>query len=193
MVDHGAIHPGPQNSLLDRLSRNWWLLLARGVAAIAFGVAALVWPSSALIALALVFGVYAFSDGALSIFAAFARNDVNTAPTWWLIVAGFFGMAAGIITFGWPGITATLLVVLMAIWAVLAGIVQMMGAFELRKELDDEWLLMIGGLISIVAGLFVIAFPGIGALTLVTLIAVYAVIFGALWIVFAGRLRNMHA
>ena len=96
-------------------------------------------------------------------------------------------------TFGWPGMTVAFLVVLMAVWAILAGLVQIMGAFELRKELDNEWLLMIGGAFSIVAGLFVIAFPGIGAIGLVTLIAIYALIFGGLWIVLAFRLRSLHA
>ena len=190
---HGTADRHQHHPLLERLSANWWLLLARGIAAVAFGVIALIWPGSALLALALLFGLYAFSDGTLAIFAAFARNAEGAAPTWWLIVAGLLSMAAGIITFGWPGMTVAFLVVLMAVWAILAGLVQIMGAFELRKELDNEWLLMIGGAFSIVAGLFVIAFPGIGALGLVTLIAIYALIFGGLWIVLAFRLRSLHA
>lgn len=186
-IDHGpAPHP---HSLLDRLAENWWLLLIRGVVAVLFGIAALVWPGKALLAAVFLYGAYAFSDGVLALIAAFSQRSSGVS-TWWLVLMGIFGVAAGAIAFLWPGMTALILVLVFASWAVLMGVLEIAGAIELRKEIDNEWLLIIGGVISIVFGLAVLSNPGMGAVALVWLMSFYALILGTSWIALALRLRR---
>jgi uncharacterized membrane protein HdeD (DUF308 family) len=186
-IDHGpSSHP---HSLLERLAENWWLLLIRGVVAVAFGIAALVWPGKALFVAILLYGAYAFSDGLLALVAAFSRRP-SGASTWWLVLMGIFGMLAGIVAFVWPGITALILVLVFASWAVMMGVLEIAGAIELRKEIDNEWWLILGGVVSIVFGLLVLANPGMGAVALVWLMSFYALVLGTTWIALAFRLRK---
>jgi uncharacterized membrane protein HdeD (DUF308 family) len=186
-IDHG---PSSQpHSLLERLAENWWLLLIRGIVAVAFGIAALVWPGKALLVAVFLYGAYAFSDGLLALIAAFSRRS-SGASTWWLVLMGIFGMLAGVIAFVWPGITALILVLVFASWAVLMGVLEIAGAIELRKEIDNEWWLILGGVVSIVFGLLVLANPGMGAVALVWLMSFYALILGSSWIALAFRLRK---
>lgn len=185
-IDHGPSHDRP---LLDRLAENWWLLLLRGILAIAFGILAFVWPGSALLGVVLLYGAYAFSDGILAFVTAFSRRDDRT-PTWWLVVMGIFGVLAGIAAFVWPGITAAVLVLLVGGWAIVMGVVEIAGAIELRKEIDNEWWLVLGGVVSILFGMAMLANPGMGALALVWMIGIYALILGASWIAIALRLRG---
>ena len=101
--------PLARRPMLHALAKCWWLLLLRGIAAIVFGVLAFVWPGLTLVTLVLLYGAFALVDGVLSLIAAFT-GSVKPAPTWWLVVVGLLGIAAGIVTFAWPGITAILLI-----------------------------------------------------------------------------------
>lgn len=186
-IDNRERHP-----LMDRLATHWWLALMRGIAAIAFGVFALAFPGSAVIILLLLFGVYAFCDGVVALSMAFAGTD-DTTPTWWLVVVGALGMIAGIAAFGWPELTAKLLLIIMGTWAFLAGIAQVAGALELRKELHNEWLLLASGVATVIVGLLAIAFPGAALAAVAWTAAAYALIFGGLWIAFALRLKRLRA
>lgn len=177
---------------LHAISRNWWLLLLRGVVSILFGIAAFAWPGLTVLALALLFGAYALADGVLSLIAAVSGSD-RSAPAWWLALVGVLGIAAGVIAFLWPGITAFALVVMIGVWALMIGIFEIIGAIRLRHEIDDEWWLIAAGILSVLFGIAVLLSPGAGALAIVWVIAAYAVLAGVLMIAFSFRLRRHHA
>jgi uncharacterized membrane protein HdeD (DUF308 family) len=174
--------------LVDALAKNWWVLLLRGIAAIIFGVLAFAWPGITLLTLVMLYGAYALVDGVLAIVAAITGG--TSAPRWWLAIIGLLGVAAGILTIAMPGLTATLLLFFIAGWAVATGVFQIIGAIRLRKEIDNEWLLILGGIISVLFGIGVVMAPGAGALALVWVIGMYAVIEGVLLIAFAFRLKK---
>jgi len=178
-----------RNSLLETLATRWWLLLLRGLAAVAFGALALVWPGPTIVVLVLLYGAYALVDGVLAIAAAISARGTG-APTGWLVLIGVAGIAAGFATFFWPGITALVLLVLIAVWSILHGILEVVGAIRLRREIEGEWLLVLSGLLSVAFGILVLARPGAGALALVWLIGAYAILFGVLLIVLSLRLRS---
>ena len=175
--------------MLHALAKCWWLLLLRGIAAIVFGVLAFVWPGLTLVTLVLLYGAFALVDGVLSLIAAFT-GSVKPVPTWWLVVVGLLGIAAGIVTFAWPGITAILLILFIGAWALVHGIFEIIGAIQLRNEIDNEWMLILGGLLSVVFGVLVLLAPGAGALGLIWAIASYSIVFGILFVALALRLRK---
>lgn len=179
-------------SLTRALGKNWWLFLLRGLAAIMFGVLSLIWPGLSLVTLVLLFGAYALVDGVCAIMAAlFGR--VALAPRWWLAIVGLLGIAAGIVTFMWPGITAIILLFFIAGWAIASGIFQIIGAVQLRKEIQNEWLLIINGALSVLFGILMFLMPAAGALALIWLIGAYAILYGLLMLGFALRLRKYKA
>jgi uncharacterized membrane protein HdeD (DUF308 family) len=174
--------------VLHALAKNWWLLLLRGIAAIVFGVLAFAWPGLTLLTLILLYGAFALTDGVIAIIAAIKGG----APTarWWLAIAGILGIAVGVFTFMLPGMTALILLFTMAGWAVAIGVLQIIGAIRLRKEIDNEWLLILSGVLSVLFGLGVMLYPGAGALALVWVIGSYAIIAGILYIGLAIRLKK---
>jgi uncharacterized membrane protein HdeD (DUF308 family) len=176
---------------LNLITRNWWLVLLRGIVSILFGVLAFAWPGPTVLALALLFGAYALADGILALVAAVNGGD-RSAPAWWLVLVGLLGIAAGIIAFFWPGKTAFALVVMIGAWAVAIGIFEIIGAIRLRHEIDDEWWLILAGIFSVLFGLAVLLRPGAGALAIVWLIATYAIISGALMVAFSFRLKRLN-
>jgi uncharacterized membrane protein HdeD (DUF308 family) len=171
------------------LIRNWWALALRGLAAIVFGLAALVVPGITLVVLIALFGAYALVDGIFALVAAVraAERHQRWGP---LLLEGVSGIVVGVLTFAWPGVTALILLYFIAAWAILTGLFALMGAVRLRREIDGEWLLGLTGLLSVVFGLLLVAFPGAGALTVVWLIGTYALIFGVLLVWLALRLRG---
>src|SRR5499433_4321504 len=179
----------PDRPMLHALAKCWWVLLLRGIAAILFGVLAFAWPGLTLVTLVLLYGAFALVDGVLSLIAAFT-GSAKPVPTWWLIVVGFLGIGAGVVTFLWPGITAVLLVMFIGAWALVHGIFEIIGAIQLRKEIDNEWMLILGGALSVVFGLIVLISPGAGALGLIWVIGSYSIVFGILFIALALRLRK---
>jgi len=174
--------------MLDALARNWWVILLRGVLAILFGVLTFIWPGITLITLVLLYGAFAFVDGVLSIVAAI-RGGVP-APRWWLALVGVFGIAAGVLTVAWPGITAMVLLLFIAFWAIATGVMEIVGAIKLRREIDDEWLLIASGVLSVLFGCLLVFQPGAGALALILVIGSFAILFGILLVMFALRLRR---
>jgi uncharacterized membrane protein HdeD (DUF308 family) len=174
--------------VLHALAKNWWLLLLRGIAGIVFGVLAFAWPGLTLLTLVLFYGAYALVDGATAIIAAITGKV--PAARWWLALVGLLGVAVGIFTFMLPGMTALILLYTMAGWAVAIGVLQIIGAIRLRKEIDNEWLLILSGVVSVLFGLAIVYNPGAGALGLVWVIATYAIIAGVLYIGLALRLKK---
>lgn len=179
----------PEKKLLSEFSRHWWLEVLRGAAAVIFGIMGFVWPGLTLFVLVVMWGAYALVDGLLALIAAFYIRD-HDKPMWPFIVIGLLGIAAGIVTFLWPGITALVLLMCIAAWALLMGIFQIVAAIRLRKDIEREWLLGLSGALSVVFGLLMFLSPGAGALAVIWLVAGYAVIFGALLIGFGFWLKK---
>lgn len=172
--------------MLDILTQKWWAVALRGILAIVFGIVALVFPGITLVSLALVFGAYALVDGVSAIVAAFGSRGRDAV---WYVLDGILGIAVGIATFLFPGITAQALVFLIGLWAILTGIFEVIAGFELPIERD--WLLVIAGIASIIFGVLVFANPVSGALTIAGLIGIYALVFGVSMVVFGIRLRGL--
>ena len=179
---------GLQSAMVHALAKNWWMLLLRGIAAIIFGVLALTWPGMTLVTLILFYGAYVLVDGVLAIVAAITGGALM--PRWWLAIVGLLGIAAGVLTFLMPGLTAIVLLYFIAGWAIATGVLQIIGAIKLRKEIDNEWLLILGGILSVLFGVAMIAAPGAGALALITVIGIYAMIVGALLVALSFRLKK---
>jgi uncharacterized membrane protein HdeD (DUF308 family) len=171
------------------LSKYWWVIALRGVFAVLFGVMAFIWPGLTLIALVLLFAVYAMVDGFLAVVAGLTHTRSN--QRWWmLLLEGVVGIAAGVLTILWPDLTAIALVYLIGAWAIVTGVMEVVAAIRLRQEIENEWLLVLAGILSIGFGVAMVIWPGAGALTLVWLIGGYAVAFGVLLIVLSFRLRG---
>src|ERR671939_1651041 len=172
------------------LARNGWALALRGLAAILFGISALVVPHIALVVLIALFGAYALVDGIFAIVSA-VRAAQRHMRWWPLLVEGLAGIVIGVLTFVWPGITALVLLYFIASWAIVTGVFEILAAVRLRREITGEWLLALTGVLSVVFGLLLIIFPGAGALTVVWLIGIYALVFGFLLLGLAWRLRSL--
>jgi len=170
-------------------ARNWGALVVRGIFAIAFGVLAFLWPGITLEVLVLLFGAYALMDGIFAIVAAM-DGQTRTQPWWALVVEGMLGIGAGVATFAWPGITALVLLYIIAFWAVVTGLSEVIAAMQLRRHIDNEWALALSGILSLVFGAVLFLFPGAGALTVVWIIGAYAIFFGILLVALGLRLRS---
>ncbi|WP_226664584.1 HdeD family acid-resistance protein [Microbulbifer aggregans] len=178
--------------MLKLLAENWWVLLLRGLFAVLFGVLTFVWPGISLLSLIILFGAYSLVDGVVALFGAFkGRGQVQGSSLWWLLFVGISGVAAGIVTFIYPQVTALVLVVFIGAWALVRGIFEIIGAVRLRKEIDHEWLLILAGLISVLFGLALLVNPQAGALALLWLIGGYAILFGLILIWLSFRLRKV--
>ena len=174
--------------MLDDLARNWWLVLLRGVGAITFGLLTIMWPGLSLLTLVVLFGAFTLFDGGLAIGAAIMGGAPQ--PRWWLALVGALGIAAGAITLMWPGITGFILLLFIAGWAIAAGVFEIIGALKLRKEIEDEWWLVATGILSVLFGVLILAFPGIGALGIAFAIGWFAILYGALLVGFSWRLKK---
>jgi uncharacterized membrane protein HdeD (DUF308 family) len=163
-------------------------VLLRGIIAVLFGVLAFGWPGLTFVVLVFLYGVYALADGILALAAAIAGREV--LPRWWLAIVGLSGIAAGLATFFWPGVTALVLLLLIGAWTIAHGVMEIIGAIKLRKEIDHEWLLILSGVVSVAFGLIVLVRPEAGALALAWVIAGYAVVFGVLMIALSLRLKK---
>jgi uncharacterized membrane protein HdeD (DUF308 family) len=176
--------------LLRSLADNWWLLLLRGLAAVAFGVLAFFWPGLTLITLTWLWGAYALSDGVIAIWAAFNASGGEAGPRWWLGLGGVTSILAGVLAFWYTGMTTLVLLMLIAVWAIIIGAIQLWGAIALRSVLQHEWLLILNGALSIAFGVILMLQPGTGALAFVWMIAWYAIVFGCLYVGLAFRLKQ---
>lgn len=179
--------------MLAVASRYWWVLLIRGLLAIGFGVGALVWPGLTILALVLVFGIYSLLDGILDIGMGIGGKQLPSRSRWVLFLMGLFGIAAGIIAFVWPEITAVALLWVIATWAIITGIFEIVAAIRLRAEIDNEWLWILVGILSVVLGLILIFQPTAGALALVTTIAIFSIAWGVVLVLLSFKMRGLKA
>jgi len=178
--------------MLTAISRTWWLAALRGALAILFGAAAFVWPGLTFDVLVLLFGAYAFVDGLVVL--SFGLMAAGEHGRWWpLVVGGIVGLAIGVVTFVQPAATALALVYVIGAWAIVTGVLEVIGAIRLRKVIANEWLMGFSGGISVVFGAVVLAQPGAGALALVFLFGYYAILAGVSQIGLGFRLRRLGA
>lgn len=174
--------------MTDSLMKSWWILALRGVFAILFGVLAFFWPGITLLTLVALFAAYALLGGVASIVGALANRQRD--DDWWMpLLIGLVGVGAAVISVLHPGLTALVFVLLIGAHALVTGVLDIAFAIRLRKIIRDEWLLILSGAASIVFGALVFLFPSAGALALIWLISVYAVLTGALMLGLAWRLR----
>lgn len=176
--------------MLRMLSSNWWVLLIRGIAAVLFGVLAFIWPGITIASLVLLFGAYALVDGVFGIFHAF--NARSYESNWWVLALGAAAsIIFGVLVFFWPGLTALVLLYMIASWAIITGIFEIVGAIQLRKEITGEFWLILAGILSVIFGIYVFLFPGAGALGLIWAIGAYAVVLGISLIMLSFRVRGL--
>lgn len=177
-------------SMSVMLRRSWWVLLLRGAAAIVFGVLTWMQPAASAAALVLIFGAYVFVDGVLGVYSAIKSR--NESRHWWMVLLwGLTGVVFGVLTVINPAITALVLTIYIGVWALITGVVEIVAALRLRKEIEGEWLLVLGGLISVLFGAFVLAQPGAGMMAMLWVIATYAVIFGVLMVLLAFKVKKV--
>jgi uncharacterized membrane protein HdeD (DUF308 family) len=171
------------------VAQYWWTLVLRGAVAILFGIMAFLWPGVTLSALVLLFGAYALVDGIAAVIMGI-REYGNRERWWATLLSGIVSVAAGIITFVMPGITALALLTLIAFWAIVRGVFEIVAAIRLRHEIEGELLLGLGGALSIAFGVLMLMFPGAGALAVIWWIAAFAIVSGVLLLMLGFRLRG---
>ncbi|MEU5879839.1 HdeD family acid-resistance protein [Spirillospora sp. NPDC047279] len=179
--------------MFDLMARNWWVLALRGAFAILFGVVAWIWPGITVWALVILFGAYALVDGVFALIGAFGKNaaEATGRSRGWLAVTGVAGIVLGIVALAWPGITGFALLMLIAAWAVVTGVFEIFTAFSLRKKIDNEWLYIVTGAISVLFGVLLFVWPVSGALAVVWMIGFFSILFGAFMVGAAFRLRKL--
>lgn len=179
-------------SLASILSGNWWALLLRGLLAIAFGVFVWMQPGISLATMVLLFGAFALAEGVLGVVTAISGRKGN--DDWWvLLLWGLVSIGIGVLTFAAPGITAFVLLFYIAVWAIAIGVLQIIAAVRLRKEIEGEWLLGLAGLAAVAFGVLLIVRPGEGVLSVLMVISVYAVLSGILLVILSLKVRNFSA
>ena len=180
-----------QQTIIDASSTrapSWGSLLFRGIASILFGIIAFAWPGKTLAVLVLLFGAYAFVDGVTALVLAVQRGA--RPHRWLLVIDGLFGVAAGVVTLFWPGITLLALVFVIGIRFVLSGVLQIATAIQLKGEIQAPVLYGLAGVASIVLGVLAFLVPGLTALALMMLLASFALVFGVMLFAVALRMRR---
>ena len=169
--------------------RYWWVLALRGLFAVLFGLVALIFPGIALLALIYVFAAYALIDGIMAVIVSL-QERISSARWIVLLLEGLASIIIGIVVLAWPGLGALLLLYLVAVWAIVTGILEISAAFMIPGSTAQEWALALAGILSVVFGILLIVRPGAGLLALLWLVGIYAIIFGLLFIVRAFQLRG---
>lgn len=167
---------------------NWGAVLVRGILAILFGLVAVFLPLPTVAALALLFGAYAFVDGVFALAAAFRGGRAGHG--WAVALEGVLGILVGLFTFFRPLTTALFLVYLIAAWAIVTGVLEVVTAIRFRKVMTGEGWLALAGVASIVVGVLLAIAPAAGAVAIALWLGIYAIIFGIMLVVLALRLRG---
>jgi uncharacterized membrane protein HdeD (DUF308 family) len=163
-----------------QIGRNWTMWLWRGIVALIFGLVALISPFVTLASLVMVAAAFIFVDGIFAFVSLFSQRG---SPFWWTsLLEALAGVAVGLALLFWPGIALLTFLYLVAGWAVISGIFEIATAIRLRKVIEREWALGMAGLASIVFGVAVLVFPGLGLVAMSWMLGGYAIIFGVLMI-----------
>ena len=172
-------------SAVRTMAEHWWVVLLRGILAILFGVLAYTWPGLTVLMLVTIWGAYALIDGIVGVVAG-VRGKWGS-----LVVIGLIGIAAGVVAFLWPGLTAVSLLWVVAFWAIVAGVLQISAAIRLRKEVQGEWLWVLSGILTIGLGVLFFLYPGAGILSVTWLIAALAIVWGILLVMLSFKLKGL--
>ena len=172
--------------------KHWWQVAVRGLIALIFGILVLAWPGVAIAILAIIFGAFVFVDGIFTLVAA-VNYKAGAGRRTWLFIRGIAGIIVGLITFFWPAITALALVILIAAWALVTGVMELIYAFRANQDSAIRWMFAISGILSLILGALMLAQPLLGALVIVWIIGAYAVLAGILLIILGFRLRSVKA
>jgi len=158
-------------------------LILRGVLALIVGVVALAWPGVTVLALVILFAVYAFVVGVLEWERAFSERKAG--PVFGHLLLGLVDFAAGVVALAWPGPTALVLVLVVGTWAVVTGVIEFASGFRAHEPAGTRALLILGGLFSIAFGVVLFARPGVGAVTLAVLFGLFNLVYGT-WALVRG-------
>jgi uncharacterized membrane protein HdeD (DUF308 family) len=176
--------------MIDLFTKNWWVVLLRGVVAILFGILAINRPGVTLALLVLLFGFYALIDGVLALFAT-AAGWRHREDRWLLLLEGLIGIGAGFATLRAPAITALVLIFFIAAWALATGVLRIIAAIRLRKEISGEFWLILSGVAAVVFAFLVMLWPLAGALAMAWVIGWYALFIGAMFVMLSFKLRSL--
>jgi uncharacterized membrane protein HdeD (DUF308 family) len=178
------------NVVRDQVTQNWWAVALRGAFAILFGILTIAWPQITVVVLVALFGAWALLDG-ISAFVA-AWRSAEAKQTWWpFLLTGVLGVGAAIVTWVWPQITALSLLYVIAVWAIVSGVLQLAGAIRMRKVITNEFWLGLAGVAGIVFGVLALIYPGAGAIAITWAIGWYAIVVGFFFLMLGFRLRSM--
>lgn len=180
----------PPRLRLHALAKVWWVFLIRGLASIIFGALAFAWPGLTIVTLVLFYGAFVLVDGVFALIAAAQGRGSDAMPTWWLVLVGIAGIIAGIGTFVMPALAVLFLITFIGAWAVVRGVFEIVGAIQMRKEIDNEWWLVLSGIISVLFGLIVLIAPGPGAVGLAWAIGAFSIVAGVSLVAFSLRLKK---
>jgi uncharacterized membrane protein HdeD (DUF308 family) len=164
-------------------------LIMLGILAVIVGVIALVWPNVTVMALVILFAVYAFIDAGLQAVRAFSSGTAG--PVFGHLFLGLVDLAAGVVALVWPGPTAMVLVLIVGIWAVVGGCLEIFAAFGSGETAGTRALFILGGLVSVAFGVVLFARPDIGAVTLALLFGLFSIIYGISEITMGVQLRRV--
>src|SRR5262247_2348830 len=176
--------------MFNLMTQNWWAIALRGLVAVLFGIAAFMWPHITLLVLTPLFGAYAMINGIFAVIEAFGR-DVSRERWRPLLFEGVVSIVVGAMILIWPGLTTMGLLFLIAFWAIMTGIFEIITAIRLRHEIRGEWMMALIAILSMAFGFLLVAFPAQGALSVILIIGAFAFATGALMIALAFKLRSL--
>jgi uncharacterized membrane protein HdeD (DUF308 family) len=164
-------------------------LIIRGLVGVFIGIIAVVWPGITLAVLVGIFGMYALLDGVINLVLGFSSR--TRGRSWAHALQGVAGIVAGVLAFLWPAVTALVLVLFIGAWAIVTGVLEIIAAIRLRREIKGEWLLALSGIMSALFGVLVFAFPGAGAVGIAWLLGIYAAAAGIVLVALGVRMRSL--
>jgi len=172
------------------LAALWWVPLLRGVVAILFGLVALVMPGLTVAFLLGAFAAFAIIDGVMAIIQGFRRRESDSR--WWAwLLEGVLSLGIGAVALLWPLPTAIALVFWIAAWAIVSGVLRIVAAISLRREIEGEWALGLSGALWVLLGVLMVAMPGAGLLSIAWMFGIFALLLGITLVIFAFRLRRL--
>ena len=176
--------------MIATLVRRWWVFLVRGLCGIVVGAVAFTRPFATLLALIVLWGAIALSDGLTALWAGWSDRR-GSQGLWPLLLSGVISLIAGVTAWLWPGLAAVVLLAIIAGSSIVRGLFEIFAAIRLRRVIKNEWFLATSGLLSLLFGLLLLARPGVGLVTVVYLIGGYAFISGILLVMVAFKLRGL--
>ena len=165
------------------------VLIVRGIVGVVVGIVAFLWPGITIAALVVIFGAYAIVDGITNLVLGFSRTGAH--GRWAHVLQGVVGIAAGVLTFMWPAISALVLILFIGAWAIITGVFEIVAAIRLRQVITGEWMLVLSGIVSILFGVMVFAFPLAGAVGISWILGAYAMTAGIILISLGVKLRKL--